>query len=343
MRRLSHLLYCFTKPMLFWLPPEFAHYLALFGLKMLHCCTFLFRARVTDAQTNPVSIFGINLPNKIGLAAGFDKNGDYIDALAMLGFGFIEIGTVTPRAQVGNAKPRLFRLVNDNAIINRMGFNNKGVEYLVDQVKKSNYTGVLGINIGKNAETPIEDAVSDYLYCFRRAYAVASYIAINISSPNTKDLRQLQQSELLTRLLLSLKNEQRVLSTQEHRYVPLVVKVSPDLSPKQLQVLAHTLVQCQVDGIIATNTTIARTQTAMAPAVFELGGLSGESLTRRATDCITILRSVVGVGIPIIASGGVMDLQDAKNKIQAGASLVQLYTGLIFHGPKLIQQLARDI
>ena len=280
---------------------------------------------------------GLKFKNPIGVAAGLDKNGDYIDALAKLGFGFIEIGTITPKPQAGNPKPRLFRLPQSRAIINRMGFNNKGIDVLIANVKKARYKGILGINIGKNASTPIENALDDYLICLQKSYPYASYITINISSPNTVGLRDLQHGEFLNHLLSGLKAEQTRLSDQYGRYVPLLVKVSPDLDHAEIHDLAATILRHQIDGVIATNTTISR-ETVNSQ---ETGGLSGAPLTTLSTSALHVLHQSLQGKVPLIGVGGIMNAQDAQAKFDAGADLIQLYTGLIYNGPFLLKSMMK--
>lgn len=327
--------YSLLRPLLFRLAPESAHHLALQGLNIAH------RLRLanlfTHSITMPKDIMGLTFSNPVGLAAGLDKNGDYIDALAKLGFGFIEVGTVTPLPQPGNPQPRLFRLPQAEAIINRMGFNNKGIDYLIARIKSARYKGILGINIGKNASTPIENAKQDYLICLKKAFAYASYITINISSPNTSGLRNLQHGVYLQDLLTSLKTEQNSLQQRYQKRVPLVVKVAPDLSEAELIELADTFKRCNIEGVIATNTTIARTGVTNLLNANEQGGLSGRPLTGKSTGVLTVLRRELDGKIPLIAAGGIMTAADAQQKLDAGADLIQLYTGLIYHGPKLIQ------
>lgn len=281
---------------------------------------------------------GLHFNNRIGLAAGFDKNGEYIDALAKLGFGFIEVGTVTPKPQKGNPKPRLFRLQQAEAVINRLGFNNKGVDYLVEQLKKTRYRGVLGINIGKNKNTPNEQAVEDYIYCFKRVLPFASYVTINISSPNTPELRHLQHGELLQQLLHTLKQEQLAYHGTQQKYVPLVVKIAPDLTEDELQQMAKIFLQEKIDGVIATNTTLKREGVEGLPFASETGGLSGKPLAKAATAVIKQLSGMLENKIPIIGCGGVMSAADVEEKLAAGASLIQIYTGLIYQGPGLIKK-----
>lgn len=286
---------------------------------------------------------GLEFPNPVGLAAGLDKNGEYIDALAALGFGFLEVGTVTPRPQSGNPQPRLFRLPQARAIINRMGFNNKGVEYLLDKVQRARYRGVLGINIGKNFDTPVERAVEDYRIGLRKVYAFASYVAVNISSPNTPNLRQLQEHGALLSLLQSLKAEQAQLAQQHGRYVPLAVKVAPDLSPEAVTDMAAIFRDLQVDAVIATNTTLARDAVVQLPHGNEAGGLSGAPLMQRSTEVVRQLYAVLRDDVPIIAVGGILSGADALAKVRAGAKLVQLYSGFIYRGPALIRETAEAL
>ena len=286
---------------------------------------------------------GINFPNLLGLGAGLDKNGDYIDALGALGFGFIEIGTVTPLPQPGNPKPRLFRLKDDQAIINRMGFNNKGVDYLVSKVKKSNYlknNGILGINIGKNATTPIEKAVDDYLICLNKVYEYASYIVINISSPNTKNLRDLQSQESLDILLQTLMSQRSNLEKKHNKYVPLVVKIAPDLSIDEVKSISKTLINNKIDGVIATNTSISRPKILKSTAyINEQGGLSGGVIAPLSDKVISELFKHLKDKIPIIGCGGVTDKSSAEIKLKAGAKLLQVYTGFIYRGVDLIEEI----
>jgi dihydroorotate dehydrogenase len=286
---------------------------------------------------------GLDFPNPVGLAAGMDKNGEYISALSAFGFGFIEIGTVTPRPQFGNPKPRLFRIPQAKAIINRMGFNNDGVNKLVENIKHSNYQGILGINIGKNLDTPVGKATDDYLTCIRKVYLYASYIVINISSPNTPDLRQLQNPEKLDHLLDTLKVEQNKLADKYGKYTPFVVKIAPDLETTQLISIAMLLMKHKIDGIIATNSTFSRGGIDHLPHSSETGGLSGAPLTKQATSIICQLHEVLQGTIPIIGVGGIMCATDATEKIDAGASLVQLYTGLVYRGPQLVNETVKSI
>ncbi len=281
---------------------------------------------------------GLTFPNPVGLAAGLDKNGDYVDALEALGFGFVEVGTVTPRAQPGNPKPRLFRIPEAQAIINRMGFNNRGVDHLVERLKKRRSRGILGINIGKNFDTSIENAAGDYIACMRKVYAYASYITLNISSPNTKDLRNLQHPESLGRLLQRLKSEQTELCNRHGKYVPLAVKIAPDLSDAEAFAMAELLLANQIDAVIATNTTVSRDRIKGLRHAGEDGGLSGRPLFEQSTRIVACLSRALKTTIPIIASGGILTPEDALEKKAAGASLVQLYSGLVYKGPDLIAE-----
>lgn len=334
--------YAFVKKVLFRLDPETAHDLTLKALRASDK-TGLLKVFMPPSLYRPRQLMGLEFPNAVGLAAGLDKNAECMQGLARLGFGFIEVGTVTPRPQLGNEKPRLFRIEDRQAIINRMGFNNHGVDYLVRQVKKSGYRGILGINIGKNKDTPAENALDDYIYCLEKVYDLASYITINISSPNTPGLRALQMGDPLQQLLEGLKRMQQDLTVKRGRYVPLVLKVAPDLTEDEIEGVAEKLIEFEMDGVIATNTTLSRAGVEGARNARETGGLSGKPLTRRATHVLGQLRSKLGDTYPIIASGGVMTAQDAMDKVKAGANLVQIYTGLIYNGPELVAASARAI
>ncbi len=330
-------MFLMIKKLLFKLSAENAKNLSLSALKILNRLgvAFLF----PKVSSSPVSIMGLTFPNKLGLAAGLDKNGDYVDALAMLGFGFIEIGSVTPLPQPGNPKPRIFRLEQDEAVINRMGFNSKGADYVADQLSKMKYRGILGINLGKNLATPIENAVDDYVIGFRKLWKYASYIAINISSPNTKNLRELQMGDALSELISRMQAERDQVFASEKKYVPLVVKIAPDLTDDQLNAIAVTLNKQKIDGVIATNTTLSRVGVTDHVDANQAGGLSGKPLTALSTSIIKKLRMMLDTSIPIIASGGVMDKASADEKIAAGAALVQVYTGLVYRGPGLIKEI----
>ncbi len=288
----------------------------------------------------PHHVMGLTMPNRVGVAAGLDKNADYVDALFALGFGFVEIGTVTPKPQGGHPRPRLFRLVKEEALINHMGLNNKGMDYVAMQLEKRQQTGVLGINIGKNTATSTERAVEDYQACFRTLGKWASYVVINISSPNMKGLRDLQQADLLRDLLQTMKGEQQQLLNTQQKYVPLVVKLSPDLSETDIAAIATVLLELHIDGVIATNTTLHRQGVEQSPYATKPGGLSGKPLHQTAVHLIQTLHTHLQQHIPIIASGGIMDEQSAAQSLAAGAELLQLYTGLIYQGPALIKRLS---
>jgi len=284
------------------------------------------------SDSNSLTLFNIKFVNKLGLAAGLDKNGDYIDSLSVLGFGFLEIGTVTPRPQKGNQKPRLFRIKSQKALVNSMGFNNKGVEYLVDRVKKRNSETPLGISIGKNFDTPIESAIDDYLLCLDKVYKLADYVAINISSPNTKNLRDLQSKDYIDRLLFSIRDRQLALASIDG-YTPILIKISPDMSVEELKIFSESVLRNNLDGIICTNTTSHHSHFSGA------GGLSGKPLFDPSTLTLELLRKFIGKDLPIIASGGVMDLDSFQKKIYKGANLVQIYTGFIYEGPSLVDEI----
>ena len=335
-------LYPLLRPALFSLDPEVAHNVTLKLLKLADK-TGLSALSKASSDNKPVTVMGLDFKNPVGLAAGLDKNGDYIDALAALGFGFVEIGTVTPRPQPGNPKPRLFRLPEHEAIINRMGFNNLGVDHLVEQVKQANYQGILGINIGKNFDTAIKDATEDYLIGLRKSYALASYITLNISSPNTKNLRQLQQGDEIKNLLSSLKEEQLKLQQSHDKYTPLVVKIAPDLDDSEILHIAKLLLEFDIDGVIATNTTVSREAIQGHQYADEIGGLSGAPVKDQSTYVVAGLSAELNGKVPIIAAGGILSGQDAKDKLTAGASLVQVYSGLIYRGPQLIEDVLQGI
>ena len=331
-------IYPLVRPLLFKLDPETAHHVTLTLLKLADQ-TGLSVLNRAKSRNKPVRVMGLEFQNPVGLAAGMDKNGDYIDALAALGFGFIEIGTVTPRPQPGNPKPRLFRLPEHEAVINRMGFNNLGIDHLLKQVKHCRYSGVLGINIGKNADTPLQNATDDYLIGLRKSYLSASYVAINISSPNTKNLRQLQQGDEIKHLLEALKQEQLKLQAEYGKYTPIAVKIAPDLSPEEISHIAGLLVEFNIDAVIATNTTIARDKVQNHKFGNETGGLSGTPLKERSTAVVKSLAAELNGKLPIIAAGGILSAKDAQEKIQAGASLIQIYSGLIYKGPHLLEEI----
>ena len=334
------MLYSLFRPLLFAFKPETAHALSLAALDKAHKLRLLKSAGLPDC---PVQVMGLSFPNPVGLAAGMDKNGEHIDALAALGFGFIEIGTVTPRPQPGNPGPRLFRVRRAHAIINRMGFNNRGVDALVENVKRARYRGILGINIGKNATTPMARAIDDYLLCLSAVYGHASYVAVNISSPNTENLRELQGADALDGLLAALKARQRELADMHGRYVPIAVKIAPDLSNDQVGTIATLLLRHRVDGVIATNTTLDRDRVVHLRHGQELGGLSGKPLREKSTAVIRRLHATLRDEVPIIGVGGILSANDAEEKIFAGAKLVQIYTGLIYRGPALVSNCVRRL
>jgi dihydroorotate dehydrogenase len=332
------MLYSAVRRALFSLEPEKAQRVALAALARVDALG-LTGWMVAPPVRAPRRLMGIDFPNPVGLAAGFDKNAEYLDLLTALGFGFIEVGTVTPRPQPGNPAPRVFRIPEREALINRLGFNNVGVDVLVRNVERARFEGVLGINIGKNFDTPLERAHEDYLACLRRAYPHATYIAVNISSPNTPGLRDLQNAEELDRLLEALKSEQRTLAAAHGRYVPIAVKISPDLSPGQVEAVATLLLKHGMDGAIATNTTLSREGIEGSSAAREAGGLSGAPLRERSTTLLRRLCDALGGRLPVIGVGGILSGQDALEKLEAGASLVQLYTGLVYRGPDLVREI----
>lgn len=331
------MLYELARPLLFALDPETAHNLTLHGL---HYVGKLLPA-ATPEPASAVEVMGLRFPNRIGLAAGLDKNGEAIDGLARLGFGFLEIGTITPRPQPGNPRPRMFRLPEVRGIINRMGFNNHGVDALLAHVRAAKYRGILGINIGKNFDTPIERAADDYLACLDRVYALASYVTVNISSPNTKNLRQLQGESELDDLLGRLKAAQTRLAEQHGRYVPLTLKIAPDLDDAQVSNIADALRRHRIDAVIATNTTIARDGVQGIAHGNEQGGLSGAPVFEASTAVVRKLAAALAGELPIIAAGGVLEGAQARAKLEAGAALVQLYSGLIYRGPALVRECVR--
>ncbi len=330
------MLYKLLRPVLFALDAEAAHDLTLASLRTANALHLPLARKAPTAK--PAKVMGLAFPNRIGLAAGLDKNGECIAGLAALGFGHVEIGTVTPRPQPGSPKPRLFRLPLRQAIINRMGFNNHGVDALVENVRHSDYKGILGINIGKNFDTPIERAVDDYLACLRKVYAHASYVTVNISSPNTKNLRQLQGESELDGLLAPLKREQEALAQRHGRHVPLALKIAPDLDAEQIRVIADALRRHRIDAAIVTNTTLSREGVEHLAHADEAGGLSGAPLLAKSTDVLRTLAGHLGGEIPLIGVGGVMSGRDARAKLEAGAQLVQIYTGLIYRGPALVKE-----
>jgi dihydroorotate dehydrogenase len=334
------MLYSFLRPLLFRLDPETAHRVTFAAMEKARGFGLL---TSNSIACQPRRVMSLTFPNPVGLAAGLDKNGEHIEALAALGFGFIEVGTVTPRPQPGNPEPRLFRIPQASAIINRMGFNNRGIDSLVANVRRSNYNCILGINIGKNFDTPVEKAADDYLACLQKIYGYADYIVINISSPNTPGLRQLQNTGELDRLLATLKSSQGRLADEHGKYKPLAVKIAPDLEPSQIESIAALLLAHQIDGVIATNTTLSRSGIEGLPHANEAGGLSGAPLKHKATLVVRQLSAALEGALPIIAAGGIMCAADAREKIEAGASLVQLYSGLIYRGPHLVHEIGQAL
>jgi dihydroorotate dehydrogenase len=329
--------YALLKPLLFQLDAETAHDYTLKSLNFAEKSGLL-KCYPAAPICQPRQVMGITFPNPVGLAAGLDKNGAVIDGMAALGFGFIEIGTVTPRPQPGNPKPRLFRVKPAQGIINRFGFNNLGVDNLIANVQAAKFKGILGINIGKNFDTPNEKAVDDYLLCMQKVYAYASYITVNISSPNTKNLRALQEKQALAQLLSTLKQKQLELAQLHGKYVPITLKIAPDLEVEQIHEIADLLIQYKIDGVIATNTTLARDKVNGMPNAHETGGLSGAPVRDKSTQVIKVLSQRLQGALPIIGVGGILNGADAVEKIAAGASLVQVYSGLIYRGPKLIHE-----
>lgn len=327
--------YELIRPLLFALDAERAHELTL---RLLALGDSLGFPNPPPSRTIPIEVMGLRFPNRVGLAAGLDKNGTAVDGLSRLGFGFLEVGTVTPRPQPGNPKPRLFRLPEHEAIINRMGFNNAGIDALRERLARARYRGILGINIGKNFDTPIERAVDDYLICLDKAYPLASYIAVNISSPNTKNLRQLQGASELDALLGALKSRQIALADQHGKYVPLALKIAPDLDEEQIANIADALRRHRIDAVIATNTTLGREGVEPSPLAAETGGLSGAPLFEKSTAVIRSLARILGGELPIIAAGGITTGERARAKLEAGAALVQIYSGLIYRGPQLVAE-----
>lgn len=338
-------LYALARPLLFALDPETAHNLTLPLLR--YAANLGIPATINRPVADVRHVMGLSFPNAVGLAAGLDKDGDYIDGLSALGFGFIEIGTVTPRPQPGNPRPRMFRLPQAHALINRMGFNNGGVDAFVRNVQSSRFyqekLGVLGLNIGKNADTPMERATDDYLICLDKVYPYASYVTVNISSPNTKNLRQLQQASELDELLTKLKEAQNRLADKHGHYVPIVLKIAPDLDIEQIRTIAEALLRHHMDGVIATNTTITRDAVQGLAHANEMGGLSGAPVRELSNRVIRALHQQLGKDIPIIGVGGIFSADDAQAKLDAGASLIQLYTGLIYRGPALVGECAEAL
>jgi dihydroorotate dehydrogenase len=322
-------------PILTRLDPELAHDIGLAGLRWLRP---LWPARGASAG-KPIECMGLRFAHPTGLAAGFDKNGDCLDALGALGFSHVELGTVTPRPQTGNPKPRMFRIPEAGALINRMGFNNKGVDHLVAQVSRSRYAGIRGISIGKNFDTPLEDAQNDYVACLRKVYAIAHYVAVNISSPNTARLRELQARDGLERILGALLEERRALQSRHGKRVPLLVKIAPDLTEEQIAELARDLRSLEVDGVIATNTSTDHSALGDAPAAAQPGGLSGAPLHALSVRIISQLRAELGASFPLIGVGGIVSADHARATLRAGANLIQIYTGFAYRGPALLEEI----
>ncbi|MFA3790280.1 quinone-dependent dihydroorotate dehydrogenase [Aliiglaciecola sp. SL4] len=335
-------MYPLVQKALFQCDPEWSHDFTLDYLKRTqhNLLKLTYQQSIAD---HPVQCLGLTFRNPLGLAAGLDKNGECIDAFSAMGFGFIEVGTVTPLAQPGNDKPRMFRLPDAKAIINRMGFNNKGVDYLVEQVKQSQYDGILGINIGKNKQTEEQNALDDYLICLKKVYAYADYVTVNISSPNTPGLRSLQYGEALEHLLFGLKNEQKQLAQLHGKYVPLVVKIAPDLTDEEVKGIAESLLKTEIDGVIATNTTLDRSAVEGLRYAKEAGGLSGEVLTNKSLHITKLLAQYLGGALPIIGVGGIHSSATANERLNAGASLVQIYSSFIYQGPPLIKQIVKGL
>ena len=336
------MLYDLLRPAIFALDAETAHHLSIRSLAAAGCL----KGPGRPTPGTPTIVMGLSFPNKIGLAAGLDKNGEAIDGLAAMGFGAIEIGTITPRPQPGNPKPRLFRIPEAQGIINRMGFNNEGVDALLAHVSRSRFArqgGILGINIGKNFDTPIEKAADDYLICLEKVYSAASYITVNISSPNTKNLRDLQRDDALDDLLSRVMARRDELADKHLKKKPVVLKIAPDLDATQIVAIAEALVRHRVDGVIATNTTLSREGVENLPNGNETGGLSGAPVFKKSTEVVRQLAAQLKGRLPIIAAGGILSGADAKAKIDAGASLVQVYSGLVFRGPGLVTEVARSL
>jgi dihydroorotate dehydrogenase len=336
------MIYPFLRPLLFTLDPETAHDMALASLDVTARLGVV-HALARRVPPSPVTAMGLRFPNRVGLAAGLDKNAAHIDGLAALGFGFIECGTVTPRPQPGNPTPRLFRIPEAEALVNRLGFNNDGIERFLANARRASWHGILGLNIGKNFDTPNSRATDDYLACFRAVHARASYVTVNVSSPNTKGLRDLQSEESLGALIVALKAEQQALSDQSGKYTPIAVKIAPDLTSPAVAGIAKLLVRHRVDGVVATNTTVARDAVRGLPHADEAGGLSGRPLRAQATAVVAKLAKALDGALPIIGVGGILSGADAKEKIDAGATLVQIYTGLVYRGPDLVAECAEAL
>jgi dihydroorotate dehydrogenase len=336
-------MYKIFRHLLFCLPPEVAHSVTLNLLKLAVKFKLIREASPCIlSQSVEAKLMGLNFKNHIGIAAGLDKNGDYLDCLARLGVGFIEVGAVTPKAQIGNLKPRLFRLVKQQALINRMGFNNKGVDYLVKKLKQRNSTCIVGVNLGKNKETPLAHAADDYIYCLEKVFLHADFCTINISSPNTPELQKLQTPEYLENLLTAIKKSRDDLVIQHKKKLPLLVKIAPDLTDAQLYALVDMVDKLELEGIIATNTTNQRPHVSANPISKETGGLSGKPIAILSYEMLVKIRQR-NQNLPIISVGGIDSVAEAQRRFQAGADLIQLYTGLIYEGPALLRQLTRFI
>lgn len=336
------MLYRIARSAIFQLDPEKAHEITMKNFARFNGTPLdlFYRQNLPERR---VEVMGLTFSNPVGLAAGLDKDGECIDAFGAMGFGFVEVGTVTPKPQPGNDKPRLFRLIDAQAIINRMGFNNLGVDNLVENIKKSKYEGIIGVNIGKNKTTPLEKGKEDYLICMDKVYPYAGYIAVNISSPNTPDLRKLQYGDALDDLLSALKDRQAELAEKYNKYVPLALKIAPDLTDEEIGQIAESLIRHKIDGVIATNTTLDREKVEGMNHAHEQGGLSGRPLTERSTEVIKLIHTQLKGQIPIIGVGGIDSYVSAKEKMMAGASLVQVYTGFIYRGPGLVKEIVNNI
>lgn len=334
--------YYFIRKLLFLIEPEKAHFLTLKYLKIknINLFNFFYKNRIPSKK---IKCMGLTFKNKLGAAAGIDKNGEYINSLSKLGFGFIEVGTVTPLPQIGNPKPRIFRIIPMEGIINSMGFNNLGIDNLINNIKKSNFKGIIGVNIGKNHNTRIEESINDYLICIDKIYCYASYIAINISSPNTINLRNLQYGILFQDLLYKIKKKQKELHKKYLKYVPIAIKISPDLSKKELIYISKKLIKYKIDAVIATNTTLDHSLVSGLKNSFQKGGLSGLPLQKKSTNIISILSKNLKNKIPIIGVGGINSINSAKEKIKSGATLIQIYSGLVYHGPTLVKKIINEI
>ncbi|QCI17179.1 quinone-dependent dihydroorotate dehydrogenase [Buchnera aphidicola (Aphis helianthi)] len=333
--------YYLIRKLLFLIDPETAHILILKYLNSKHM-QVLMNLFFKPIPSIPIKCMGLTFPNKVGLAAGMDKNGEYIDLFAKIGFGFIELGTVTPLPQLGNSKPRMFRVLSVEAIINRMGFNNLGIDNLIYNIKKSKFKGIIGVNIGKNQQTSIENAINDYLICIEKIYVYANYIVINISSPNTKNLRDLQYGVLFKNLLKNIKKKQKEMYHKHFKYVPIAIKISPDLSKDEIIYISDQLIKFKIDAVIATNTTLDHSSIHKIKNKIQ-GGLSGFPLQKKSNNVVAILYKLLKNKIPIIGVGGINSLNSAKEKMELGADLIQIYTGLVYHGPKFIRNIIKKL